>query len=300
MTEIKAEPEVVVENRTVVGEGSLWDSDAQVLYWVDILNHELYLYDPSTGVNRTIETLQPVGTVVPRARGGAILALQNGFASLDLETENISFIADPERQIRGNRFNDGKCDPAGRLWAGTMEFDGEPNQGALYCLDVDQQVTKKLAPVSVSNGIVWTADSLRMFYIDTGLNNVRAFDYDAVSGDISNERVVVENQGEGHFDGMSIDAEGMLWIALFGGWGVSRYNPETGQLLQELKLPVEQVTSCALGGKTSPTFTLHPPLRDLETRWKSSLWPDPCCGCRWTSRGYRLFRMPDSRRDNHD
>ena len=248
MLEINGEVEVVVEKRALVGEGSIWDSEKKVLYWVDILSHHLYVYNPSTRENRTIETLQTVGTVVPRTSGGVIVALHNGFAGLDLETEKITFIGDPERHIPKNRFNDGKCDPAGRLWAGTMEFDGEPDQGALYCLDLDHSVTKKVAPVTISNGIVWTAEAKTMYYVDTARNDVREYDYDLDSGEISNERVVIEREGPGHFDGMSIDEEGMLWIALFGGGGVSRYNPRDGALLQEVKVPAQQTTSCAFGG----------------------------------------------------
>jgi sugar lactone lactonase YvrE len=246
-----------------VGEGAIWDAEEQVLYWVDILNHQLYIYDPKTRRNRTIETCQAVGTVVPRASGGLMVALHNGFASVDLETEKITPFGDPERDIPANRFNDGKCDPAGRFWAGTMEFGGEPERGVLYCLDVDHTIAKKVSPVTISNGIVWSADQKTMYYIDTELNNVRAYDYEVESGDIRNERVVVENQGGGHFDGMSIDEEGMLWIALFGGWGVSRYNPNNGELLQEVSLPAERVTSCAFGGEnldelyiTSATFQM--------------------------------------------
>ena len=249
MTEKKVEPEVAVEKEAIVGEGSIWDADKQRLYWVDILNHQLFIYDPKTGENRTIETCQAVGTVVPRASGGLVLGLHNGFAGLDLETEKITPIADPERDKPGNRFNDGKCDPAGRFWAGTMEFDCEPDAGALYCLEIDHTVTTKVSPVTISNGIVWTRDQKTMYYIDTGRDTVRAYDYDVDTGDIRNERVVLKNQGEGHFDGMSIDEEGMLWIAIFGGWGVRQYNPQTGALLQVLRLPVEQTTSCAFGGE---------------------------------------------------
>ena len=244
------DPELVVEKRALVGEGSIWDPHSKVLYWVDILSHELYIYDPTAGYNRTIPTCQAVGTVVPRKSGGVALSLHNGFAALDLNTEKITPIADPERDIPANRFNDGKCDPVGRFWAGTMEFNGATDQGALYCLDTDHSVSKKVEPVSISNGIVWSADNSTMYYIDTPLNTVRAYDYDIDTGNNSNERVAIEHQGgEGHFDGMSIDEEGMVWIALFGGWGVQRYNPANGELLRSIRLPVEQTTSCAFGGE---------------------------------------------------
>ena len=157
-------------------------------------------------------------------------------------------IADPERDTPANRFNDGKCDPAGRLWAGTMEFDGEPDRGALYCLDTDGTVTRKFGNVTISNGIVWSLDGRTMYYIDTGRNNVRAYDYDVATGAIGNERVTVTNEGSGHFDGMTMDAEGMVWVAIFGGSAVRRYDPESGALLDAIELPMSQITSCAFGG----------------------------------------------------
>ena len=245
-----SEVEVIVDRRCLVGEGAIWDSRRQHLLWVDILGHLLFIHDPATGENREINLLQAVGTVVPRTAGGVVVALHNGFAVLDLETERMTPIADPEADIPGNRFNDGKCDPAGRLWAGTMAFDGmrEPEQGALYCLETDGTVTWKLGRISISNGIVWSDDARTMYYIDTVKNDVRAFDYNLDSGAIANERVTVRHDGEGHFDGMTLDAEGMVWIAIFGGGAVKRYNPETGEHLATIELPVKCVTSCAFGG----------------------------------------------------
>lgn len=242
--------ETVVDRRSLVGEGAVWDARRQRLLWVDILGHLLFIYDPATGKNRGINLLQAVGTVVPRAKGGVVVALHNGFARLDPETERMTPIADPEADLPGNRFNDGKCDPAGRLWAGTMAFDGmnDREQGALYCLDADGAVTRKLGRISISNGIVWSADARTMYFIDTVKNDVRAFDYDLETGAIANERVTVRNDGDGHFDGMTIDAEGMVWIALFGGGAVKRYDPQTGEHLATIELPVSCVTSCAFGG----------------------------------------------------
>ena len=249
MSEEKVDPQVVVEKRAIVGEGVLWDINKKVCYWVDILSNEVYIYDPATGENRTLHTCQPVGTVVARAGGGLVVALHNGFAYIDLETEKMTPIGeDPEWDVPANRFNDGKCDPAGRLWAGTMEFAGADGEGALYCLDSDHSVTKKVENVSISNGIVWSHDSETMYFIDSLAMNVRAYDYDIDTGNIGNERVVVKNEGEGIFDGMAIDEEGLLWIAVYGGWGVRVYNPQGGALVRDIRLPVEQVTACAFGG----------------------------------------------------
>ena len=183
MNREKIAPDLVVEKDALIGEGAVWDADDELLYWVDILGHEVYVYDPVSGINRTIPTCQAVGTVVKRQSGGLVVALHNGFAHIDLRTERMVPLGeDPERDLPGNRFNDGKCDPAGRLWAGTMEFGGARDQGALYCLDVDHSVSRKVAPVSISNGIVWSADQQTMYFIDSGLNNVRAYDYCRDSG----------------------------------------------------------------------------------------------------------------------
>lgn len=245
-----SEVNVAVNRRSLVGEGAIWDSRLQRLLWVDILGHLLFVYDPVTGSNHEINLMQPVGTVVPRTKGGAVVALHYGFASIDFETERMVPIADPEADVPGNRFNDGKCDPAGRLWAGTMAFDGmrDQKQGALYCLEIDGTVTQKLSRISVSNGIVWSPDARTMYYIDTMNNDVRAFDYDFKTGAIEGERVTVRNDMDGYFDGMTIDEEGMIWIAIFGGCAVRRYNPHTGAHLSTIELPVSQVTSCAFGG----------------------------------------------------
>ena len=246
----KIEYELVVEKRALVGEGAIWDEDNNLLYWIDILGHEVYQYNPKTKANRTIHTLQAVGTVVLRSKGGLVVALHNGFGCIDLETEKIIPIgSDPEREKTNNRFNDGKCDPAGRFWAGTMAFDGSTDRGALYCLDVDATVTKKLGPVSISNGIVWSSDYSTMYFIDSTLNNVRAYDYEIETGRIQNERIVCRNEGEGVFDGMAIDAEGLLWIAVYGGSAIKCYDPRNGLLKRELNMPFLNVTSCAFGGE---------------------------------------------------
>ncbi len=248
MKERHVEPEVAVRIEAIVGEGAIWDAEKGVLYWLDIIGSQLYVFNPKTGQNRAIDIGQEIGTVVPRASGGVMVALHNGFAALDLETEKLTPVADPERDIPANRFNDGKCDPAGRFWAGTMEFDGEADRGALYCLEIDHSVSRKVEPVTISNGIVWSLDNRTMYFIDTARDNVRAWDYDLESGNIGNERVVIENEGPGHLDGMTIDEEGMVWIAVFGGWGVWRYDPQSGALLEKALVPVEQITSCAFGG----------------------------------------------------
>jgi sugar lactone lactonase YvrE len=241
--------ELVLDAKAVLGEGAIWDAGCGVLYWVDIMGCSVHVYDPSTGQDRAIDVGQYVGTVVPRQSGGLMLGLHHGFASLDLETGQVEIVADPEQHLSGNRFNDGKCDPAGRFWAGTLALEGTPEVASLYRLDADLSVHKMLGEVSCSNGLVWTLDNQTMYYIDTLLRRVDAFDYDLNTGDISGRRTAFEVPSEMGFpDGSTLDSEGMLWVALWQGGGVSRWNPATGELLQVIKVPAPNVTSCAFGG----------------------------------------------------
>ena len=257
--------ELLVDAHAQVGEGPLWDEQQQVLYWVDILSSLLYIYDPATGENRALDVGRHVGTVVTRASGGLMLAVREGFATFDLETQELTLIANTEAHITGNRFNDGKCDPAGRFWAGTMAYENPKDSGSLYRLDTDLSVHKIFGNVAISNGIVWSLDHTTMYYIDTLRKNVRAFDYDNDTGDISNERVIIKVPEEiGMPDGMAIDNEGMLWVAHYGGSCVSRWNPNTAQLLLKIDLPVTQVTACAFGGPNLDTLFITSAAQELD------------------------------------
>jgi sugar lactone lactonase YvrE len=241
--------ELILDAKATLGEGSIWDARHQVLYWIDIMNSQVHVYDPTAQYNRMIQLDQMVGTVVPRKSGGLMVAVHHGFASLDLETEQMDIVADPERDLPENRFNDGKCDPAGRFWAGTLSLEGKQGACNLWRLDADLSTHKMLEGVSVSNGIVWTADRTTMYYVDTPTRRVDRFDYDHDTGEIANRRVAVRiPEGMGFPDGMTIDSEGMLWVCLWQGGKVSRWDPETGELLQTVDLPASNVTSCAFGG----------------------------------------------------
>lgn len=260
------EVDVLVDIRALVGEGALWDEQAQVLYWVDIMSNALYVYDPATGQNRHYDIGQHVGTVVLRRSGGVMLALANGFAEYDLASGKLTILSDPESHLPSNRFNDGKCDPGGRFWAGTMAYTNQSTQGSLYRLDADLSVHKMLGNIAISNGIVWSHDKRTMYYIDTFAHNVRAFDYDNASGDISNERVVIPESPEMRMpDGMAIDANGNLWVAHFGGGCVRCWNPHTGQLIDQIDLPARQITSCAFGGEKLDTLFITSAALGLDT-----------------------------------
>ncbi len=175
--------------------------------------------------------------------------MENGIYSYDPAGNKLKEWSDTERNIPGNRFNDGKCDAAGRLLAGTMSTIGEAKAGSLYRFDPDGSVSLLEVGVSTSNGLAWSLDNRVLYYIDSNTQSVVAYDYDLEIGTISGKRTVIEIPREaGTPDGMSIDAEGMLWIAHWGGFRVARFNPHTGKQLQEIRLPAPLVTSCAFGG----------------------------------------------------
>ncbi len=241
--------ELVLDAKAVLGEGPLWHAPSQRLYWVDIESHEVHVFDPATGNDRAIDVGQKVSTVVVRRSGGLVLALHHGFATLNLDTEQVSMLSDPEADLSENRFNDGKCDPAGRFWAGTMSLTRKPGTANLWRLDPDLTVHHVLGGVTTSNGLVWSLDHRTMYYIDTPTREVAAFDYDAETGCIANRRVVIAfPEGAGSPDGMAIDARGMLWIAHFRGGRVSCWDPAVGAMLQAVDLPVRKVSACAFGG----------------------------------------------------
>ncbi|MCK3685847.1 SMP-30/gluconolactonase/LRE family protein [Maribellus sp. YY47] len=249
------EVELVIDSKSELGEGAIWNYRTGDLMWVNIKGKILNFYNPETGFNKEMLTGQMVGTVVPTESGKVLVALQNGIYSLDPETGSKTLLADPEADKPDNRFNDGKCDPAGRLWAGTMSLVGAKQAGALYRFDPDTSVHKMVDGVGTSNGIVWSADKTRMYYIDTPTRKVMGYDYDNETGDISNPKVAVEiPDGAGYPDGMTIDADGNLWVALWGGSAVGCFNPETGELIRKIEVPAKNVTSCAFGGNDLGTL----------------------------------------------
>jgi sugar lactone lactonase YvrE len=252
---LKGEAELVLPAKADLGEGPCWDSQNGVLYWVNILGKTVNIYDPETNENREIDVDQLVGTIVPRKSGGLAVAMEKGFYFLDLKTEQLTEIVDPESQLPENRFNDGKCDPYGRFWAGTLSLSEEQGKGSLYCLHSDFKVEKKVGDLTISNGLAWSPDHKFMYLIDTPTKKVTRFDYDGETGTIKNPVAVIEfKEVEGYPDGMTIDEEGMLWIAHWAGAQVSRWNPETGEQLISIPIPALNVTSCTFGGADLKTL----------------------------------------------
>lgn len=240
---------IEIDAKATLGEGTIWHPEENRLYWVDIEGQKLHIYDPETRRDIEFATSQRIGTVVPVTGGGVLLALQDGIYFFDTSTNSFHFINNPlpEKTIR---FNDGKCDPSGRFWVGSMHLSQITGAASLYRMDADTSVHEVLREVTVSNGIVWTSDKKTMYYIDSPLRRIDAFDYDNTSGAINNRRIVATiPNGLGDPDGMAIDIEGKLWVALWGGFCVGRFDPLSGKLLQKIEVPAPHVASCAFGGK---------------------------------------------------
>ncbi|WP_322903790.1 SMP-30/gluconolactonase/LRE family protein [Paenibacillus campi] len=243
------EAELILDAQAKLGEGPSWDERSQQLLWVDIEGYKLHRYDPATGEDQALDVGEHIGAVVPYTEDEVIAALFSGIYRIHLQTGEKVLIHDPEAGRPGNRFNDGKCDPFGRFVAGTMSLGDEQKAGALYSMDTTGHVRLLLSEVSTSNGLAWSADGRIFYYIDTPTLTIRAFDYDADDGSIANGRVIAEvDEREGNPDGMTIDAEGMLWVARWGGRRVSRFDPATGQVIAEIAVASEKVTSCVFGG----------------------------------------------------
>ena len=238
-----------------LGEGAIWNYNTQELYWIDIENKKLHIYNPTSKTNKTIEMPSHIGTVVPVNENEALTALADGVYKTNLKTGESTLFTDMKEQLSEGRLNDGKCDPAGRFWVGSMHWQQETGKAQLYSIDSNGELTTKIDHVTISNGIVWTKDKKTMYYIDTPTSQIKSYDYDNETGAISNEKVAVQiPQDLGFPDGMTIDEEDMLWVGMWNGNAVIRFNPKTGKVLQKIEVPAHNVTSCAFGGKNLDTL----------------------------------------------
>ena len=244
--------EVAGVARAELGEGPRWDASTQTLLWVDIPAKLVHRYDPAAQTDTTRQVADVVSLALPRRRGGVVVGLPDGLHLLDGEQSPL--IAPIESGQAGTRTNDGACDAAGRLWVGTMALDERSPVGALYRVDGDLGVTRVLSGTTISNGLGWSPSGRRFYFIDSPTRRVDVFDFDPETGALENRRPLAAVEVEGAVpDGLNVDAEGCVWVALHGGWGLNRYSPE-GELVAEVRLPVARITSCCFGG---------PGLRDL-------------------------------------
>lgn len=234
--------------RAELAESPCWDQESGRLLWVDIPAGRVHRLTLSTHEHEATEIGQPVGAVVTRAGGGLALAARDGFLALGREGGQPEQLAAVEADLPGNRLNDGKCDRAGRFFAGSKAEDDTPGAGALYRFDPDHRVTRLLSGVTISNGIGWSPDERRLYYVDSPTGRIDQFDYQPATGTLTNRRDFARIPAErGIPDGLTVDAEGGVWVALWGGAAVRRYAVDGG-LLGEFDLPTTWVTSCCFGG----------------------------------------------------
>lgn len=237
--------DVVLQANAVLGEGPLWDPGRGELIWLDIEPGTVHRYDPATGADGVKEAGGRVGFAVLRAFGGLVVGVEHSFVAIG-EQGAVEQIAVVEPQAP-TRFNDGNCDARGRLYAGTMALDESSPVGSLYRLDPDGSVERLLADVTVSNGLDWSPTDDTLYYVDSAIG-VDKFDFDVETGRLSERRPFIRLKDPGVVpDGLAVDVEGFIWVALWGGWAVRRYTPD-GELEREIKLPTAQITSCAFGG----------------------------------------------------
>ncbi|MEZ4794245.1 MAG: SMP-30/gluconolactonase/LRE family protein [Flavobacteriaceae bacterium] len=250
-TEMPDTPFVTVafEAKAELGEGAFWNYKTQQLYWIDILGKQLHLLDPLSKNIQTFNLPSRIGTVVPQTDSTAVVALEDGIYLQNTKNDSLDQLTPLEADQPGNRFNDGKCDPAGNLWVGSMDLAEKNPVAKLYKVTPQGVATAMLDSITISNGIVWTKDGRTMYYTDTPTGKIRAYDFDPWNATLSNERVAVEVPVElGFPDGMTIDSDDMLWVALWNGNAVVRFDPKTGEILQKIEVPAHNVSSCAFGG----------------------------------------------------
>lgn len=252
--------ETVIEKSCLsIGEGPHWDERSQTLLYVDINEGAVHRWSAETGKDESHKFDTFCSLVVPCRKGGYMVSVGNSICHFDWDTKKLQVLHTVD-EGKKTRVNDGKCDPSGRLWFGTMGQENVPavveeNQGTLYSLEVDGSIKKHKEGVTISNGLAWSADNKTMYYIDSIPRKVFAYDFDIKTGTMSNERVAVDFGGKetmptlGFPDGMTIDTEGKLWVACFFAGQIYRFDPETGKQIGSIPVPAKRTTSCCFGGK---------------------------------------------------
>ncbi|MBL8077979.1 MAG: SMP-30/gluconolactonase/LRE family protein [Anaerolineales bacterium] len=236
--------QLVFDAKAALGEGPAWDSATQTLYWVDILGKRIY-----AGMNLLAELDEFIGCLAPSKNGHLILGKRFSFVDFDPATKQETTLHTLTSEPATNRMNDGKCDPAGRLIAGTMDMNETDPNGKLYSFD-GKQATPLVDNVTISNGLAWSPDHKILYYIDTPTREVKAFDYDIKTGQIGNRRVVIRSGDKlGWLDGMTSDTDGNLWVAMWGGAQITKWDPNTGKLLDQIPVPALQSSCPVFGGK---------------------------------------------------
>jgi xylono-1,5-lactonase len=238
--------ECIADVRANVGEGSVWVPREQALYWVDNKGRKVFRRSEG-GEVRTFDTPFEICCLAPKQSGGFIAGTDRGLAEVDLEAGRFDIVANPEADLPGNRFNDGKTDPWGRFWSGTMDDAEKQATGSLYRFDADLSCTKIDSGYRVTNGPAFDRARRRMYHTDSAAKTIYVFDL-SQSGDASGRRVFAQfGDEDGSPDGMTVDCEGWLWVCFWDGWCLRRLSPD-GERVERIAMPVQRPTSCTFGG----------------------------------------------------
>ena len=260
LAEISGEISCVADVKAILGEGPVWVARDDALYWVDINGMKVFRLRDGNIVSW--DTPMKIGSIWPRDQGGFIAGTEAGLAFTH-DFNRFDFFANPEAALPGNRFNDGKADREGRFWAGTMDDSERRPTGSLYRVDVDRSVTTIDSGYRVTNGPAFGPDGRTMYESDSSRQLTYAFDLDEAGNATGRRNFIQFGKGDGYPDGMTVDAEGCLWIAFWDGWCVRRFSP-SGDLLLKLDTPVQRPTSIAFGGEGLQTLFITSASRDLQ------------------------------------
>ena len=253
MNELQYPLHNVLKARARLGEGPIWDSTQNLLYWVDVYNHRVHQFHPTTGKNSFFDVGDVVGAIATAGADRLIMALRDHLALLNTQTGVVTRILEIESNLPNNRFNDGKCDSQGRFWFGSMCSLEKPH-ASLYRYDNDGSLHVMETGLTVSNGLGWSPDEKTFYLTDSPHHKIYAYDFNSVTGNISNRRICVDLTNESFYpDGLTIDSEGNIWSAMWDGWCVIRFNTKGEEILR-IKLPVQLPTSCTFGGEDLQTL----------------------------------------------
>ena len=241
--------QAIGKRHSLWGEGPIWWNDS--LYYVDIEGKAIVRINPDTEEETVWEFPERIGCIAPCNNSQLLYAGDNGISIFDTQTKVSTSITDPENHLPDNRFNDGKCDPYGRFWGGTISLKKIKGSASLYCLDTNQNLEKKLEGLTNSNGLAWSQDKKRFFHIDTPSRSIQAYIYNGASAEISQATTIVDTEALGFDsspDGMTIDVQDNLWVAFCHGGCVACFDSRNGKLLQTIEIPAIETTACTFGG----------------------------------------------------
>lgn len=274
-----------IEQPALLGESPMWHPDEQVLYYCDIPGHKLHRFDPATRAFHTWPFETDVACCAPAEGGALVLGMRDGLWRFDPSTGRRTILQPPPYDTIVERFNDGKCDPAGRFWCGTIYEPRDAARAGLYCLDAERGFGRKSEGITVANGLAWSPDARTMYLSDTKAHTVYAFDFDLAKGSVGARRTFASfeprREGQdlatygGRPDGAAMDAQGNYWVAMFEGARLLQLSP-AGVLLREVKLPAQCATMPAFGGADLKTLFIT---TARQNRPSAELEAQPWAGC---------------------